>query len=836
MMRAVFRTSMALMLGASLTTVLTARQGGQVERRSVAAPLASHDPAQNPLTLSAATDVVRQYCTTCHSDRGKAGGLSLAAFDAAHAPEQAVVAEKMILKLRSGMMPPPGARRPDEATLRAVAAALETHIDQTAASRPNAGPRPFQRLNRAEYARSIRDLLGLEIDVEAFLPPDTSSAGFDNVADVQVSSATLMEGYLRAATRISWLAVGDRNASASETTHRIPRTASQMRRVEGAPIGTRGGISVVHIFPADGEYRFRMQLASSSNVLYGSPARGEQIEVSIDGERVALVDVNPRMTESDPTGMDIFTPQVHVAAGQRRVTAAFIQRFRAPVDDLIAPVEHTLADGQIGLAVGVTTLPHMLNFSIIGPHGVTGVADTVSRRNIFTCRPASANATSVCAEKIVRALADKAYRAPADADSLGRLMQIYYQARKEGGDFEIGIRTTLQAILVSPQFLFHFEFAPASGAVGKSAGKSGAVAPAASISEFELASRLSSFLWATLPDEPLKGAASKGQLRAQLAQQTSRMLQDPRAEALASRFAAQWLRLQELDKITPDPPLYPYFDHTLGEAMATETRLFFEHLVREDRSVLELLTADYSFVNERLAAHYGISDVSGTAFRKVTLPENRRGILGHGSILTLTSIADRTSPVLRGKWVMEVMLGTPPPPPPPNVPELEPARSGGRLLSVRERMQEHRASPACSSCHRVIDPLGLALEHFDVTGHYRIKDNGHPIDASGELYDGTKISGLAGLRDVLLQRKHMVLQSFTENLMTYALGRRVEAADMPTVRAIVRAAEKQDYRISAFINGVIASAAFQMRSLDTVTDRAQGSSTGFQRRVPRGSG
>ncbi len=447
---------------------------------------------------------------------------------------------------------------------------------------------------------------------------------------------------------------------------------------------------------------------------------------------------------------------------------------------------------------------------------MTGVADTVSRRRIFICRPTSASAATGCAERIVRALADKAYRGPVDADTLGRLMQIYYEARKEG-DFEAGIRTTLQAILVSPRFLFRFEFAPAPAGGDRAAGASRTTSR--SISEMELASRLSSFLWATLPDEALTSVAAKGRLRAQLGEQTKRMLADPRADALASRFAAQWLRLQELDKITPDPPLYPYFDHTLATAMAAETRLFFENLVREDRSVLELLTADYTFVNERLAAHYGITNVSGTAFRRVALPEGRRGVLGHASILTLTSIADRTSPVLRGKWVLEVMFGTPPPPPPPDVPDLEPARSGGKLLTVRERMEEHRASPACNSCHRVIDPLGLALEHFDVTGRYRIKDQGQPIDASGELYDGTKIDGLLGLRDVLLDRKDMVLQSFTENLMTYALGRRIEATDMPTVRAIVRAAAEQDYRISAFITAVIgqhSSARVQMRAIRTL--------------------
>jgi hypothetical protein len=769
------------------------------------APAVAHDAGRGPIPLDAVTAVIKQYCTSCHSDSRKAGTLTLAAFDASASANNPVVAEKIIRKLRAGMMPPAGARRPDEATIDGVAAALEQHLDAAAAARPNAGARPFQRLNRAEYARSIRDLLGLEVDVEAYLPPDTVSGGFDNVADVQVSSPTLMEGYLRAATRISFLAIGDRRASPSEVTHRIPRTLSQMRRVEGAPVGTRGGISVVHIFPADGEYSFRMQLASSSNVLYGSPARGEQIEVSVDGARVALMDVNPRMTESDPTGMDIITPKVTIQAGQRRVTAAFLQRSRAPVDDLIAPVEHTLADGQIGLAPGVTTLPHMLNFSITGPFNVTGVSETDSRRAIFVCRPSSPAEESPCAERIIRALADKAYRGPADADSRGRLMQVYREARKDA-DFESAIRTTLQAILVSPRFLFRFEQAPKNAADNQRY----------RISEIELASRLASFLWATLPDGPLVSAALGGQLRATMAAQVKRMLADPRAEALSSRFASQWLRLQELEKVTPDPPTYPAYDHSLAEAMATETRLFFQHLVREDRSVLELLSADYSFVNERLAAHYGIPGVSGTAFRRVALPPSRRGVLGHGSVLMLTSIADRTSPVLRGKWVLEVMLGTPPPPPPPNVPELEPARSEGRLLTVRERMEAHRASAACSSCHRVIDPLGLALERFDVTGHERIRDNGQPIDTAGELYDGTKIDGLLGLRDALLQRKHMVLQSFTESLMTYALGRRIEATDMPTVRAIVRAAGARDNRMSAFIAGVIESEAFQSRTVDAV--------------------
>ncbi|HUE90162.1 MAG TPA: DUF1592 domain-containing protein [Vicinamibacterales bacterium] len=790
--------------GVGATVAATAARGpGQVR-----GPAAARPPAEQtaPLSLAAATAAVRENCTSCHNDRGSAGGLTLAAFDASKATAEPVVAEKMIRKLRAGMMPPPGAKRPSPETLQGIVVALESHLDEAARANPNPGPRPFQRLNRAEYARSVKDLLGLEIDVARFLPPDTVSGGFDNVADVQASSATLMEGYLRAATRISLLAVGDRNASATEASYRIPRTMSQMRRVPGAPVGTRGGISVVHVFPADGEYSFRMMLHSSSGRLYGSPARGEQIEVSIDGARVVLVDVKPNMSESDPNGMNVHTPRVPVKAGPQRVTAAFIQRFNAPVDDLVAPVEHTLADGQIGLAVGVTTLPHMIDFNIVGPHRVTGVSETVSRRKIFTCRPTSTAEETPCAIEIVRTLVEKAYRGEVGEETIDGLMQFYRQGREDGG-FETGIRLALQAILASPRFLFRFERAPGSITAGE----------AYRVAEGELATRLSYFLWGTLPDAELVTVAKEGKLRARLEQQVTRMVADPRAEALASRFAAQWLRLQELDKIQPDPQRYPYYDHSLGQAMAEETRLFFEHLVRADRSVLDLLTADYSFVNERLARHYGISGVSGSSFRKVSLPPERRGILGHGSILTLTSVADRTSPVIRGKWVMEVLLGSPPPPPPPNVPELEPETSSGpqgRLLSVRERMEEHRASPACSSCHRVIDPLGLALEHFDVTGRYRIKDNGQPIDASGELYDGSAIDGLDGLRAALLKRQDMVLLSFTENLMTYALGRRVEASDMPLIRAIVRDAARQNYRISAFIMAVVTSHAYQMRMID----------------------
>jgi hypothetical protein len=758
--------------------------------------------AQPPESPSA---VVSDYCLVCHNEDGKAGGLTLEAFDVAHPESKPDVAEKMIRKLRAGMMPPSYAMRPDPASLEALAASLEARVDLMAAANPNPGRRPFQRLNRAEYARAIRELLAIEVDADAFLPPDTVSHSFDNIADAQTMSATLMEGYLRAASQVSRWAVGDKDAGPSEATYRVSRIASQMRRAEGAPFGTRGGISVVHNFPADGEYIFKIQLhGSPTGQLFGAPAKGEQIEVSLNGERVALLDVDPLLDESDPKGMNMETPPIVVKAGPQRVSAAFIQRFVGPVDDLIAPIEHTLADTQIGTDPGVTALPHLRVFSISGPHKVMGISENVSRRKIFTCRPTSAAAELPCAEEIVTRLASQAYRRPVDGLDLEGLMSFYQAGRREG-DFESGIRTALQAILASPYFVFRLEQTPRSAGAGQPF----------RIGDLELGSRLSFFLWAAPPDPELVELANQGALRdpAALERQVQRMLADPRSEALATRFAAQWLRLQDLEKIHPDALLYPQYDHTLAEAMKRETELFFENLIHEDRSVLELLTADYTFVNERLAKHYKIPNVSGDRFRRVQLEDvNRRGLLGQGSILTLTSVADRTSPVMRGKWVLEVLLGSPPPPPPPNVPALEETKAaeGTRLLSVRERMEEHRANPACTSCHQVIDPIGLALENFDVTGAWRIKDSGAPVDATGELYDGTKLDGPAALRQALLNLSEAFVRSFTESLMTYALGRRLEYYDMPTVRAISREAARNDYRISSFIKGVVKSAAFQM--------------------------
>jgi hypothetical protein len=780
------------------------------------APVAAHAPA----AVDTENALIRQYCTTCHSDRMKTGGLTLASYDAAH-PEQAPgVSEKIIRKLRAGMMPPAGVKRPEESALKSLAAALEARIDRAAALNPDPGHRPFQRLNRAEYARAVRDLLGLDVDVAAFLPPDTIAHSFDNISDEQSFSPALMEGYLRAASQISRLAIGDRNASAGSTIYHIPRTGSQMRRVAGAPIGTRGGTSVVHIFPADGEYVFKMLLHSGpTGDIFGGATRGEQIEVSINGERVALLPINHLMRESDPGGLMMQTPPIHVQAGPQRVSAAFIQMADGPVDDLIKPIEHTLADTNIGETYGITGLPHLREFAVTGPHTVTGVSDTPSRRRIFTCRPTAAGEEAVCAKAIIERLAKQAYRGTAAREDVNDLVRLYERGR-EGGDFESGIRLALQGVLANPRFLFRLEQAPPTLRAGQTY----------RISNIDLASRLSFFLWGTVPDQELITVAIQGTLAqpAILDAQVRRMLADPRSEALATRFASQWLRLQDVDKVRPDPLLFPHWDHTLTTSLIRETELFFDSLVREDRSVLDLLTADYTFVNERLARHYGIPNVVGNQFRRVQIPDaHRRGILGQGSVLLLTSVADRTSPVLRGKWVMEVLLGTPPPPPPPNVPTLEEtkATAGAKVLSVRERMEEHRANPACNSCHKVIDPLGLALENYDATGAWRIKDNGVVVDPRGELYDGTKMAGPADLRMALLKHADAILLSFTESLLTYAIGRQVEAADMPTVRAIVRDAGGANYKMSSFITGVVKSAAFQMSraAVNETTDSTQAS-------------
>jgi len=795
-------------------------------------PVAAHAPATTTMLPAEQTAMVKQYCATCHSERGKAGNLSLAGFDAAKIEHNGELTEKIIRKLRAGMMPPAGARRPEPAVIDAMVTSFESRMDRLAAVNPNPGWRPFQRLNRAEYSNAVRDLLNVDVDVSTYLPPDTISHGFDNVADAQSFSPTLMDGYLRAASQISRLAVGDRTASASSVTYKIARAASQMRRVDGAPMGTRGGVSVVHTFAADGHYVLKASLhyeplggLAGRNTMTAYDIK-EQVEFSVNGERVALVDLNTRMSETDPkNGLDLVTPPVHIKAGPQRVTAAFVQKLDGPVDDLLMPLENTLAD--VSITWGVTMLPHLRDFVVQGPLDVTGVSDTPSRLKIFSCRPTAKAEEESCATEIVKKLSTQAFRGAPSAADLQDAMKFYEQGRAKGG-FESGIRLTVQSILMSPRFLFRLEQQPTS--LGNGAIRAAeAGAPVARtvrdkvayrIADEDIASRLSFFLWGTVPDADLIRAASVGSLKtsAGVEKQVRRMLADRKSEALATRFGSQWLRLQDLDKIFPDYLLYPQYDDTLAKAMKKETELFFDSIVREDRSVLDLITADYSFVNERLAIHYNIPNITGHAFQRVTLPPYRRGLLGQGSILTLTSVADRTSPVQRGKWVMEVLLASPPPPPPPNVPALDDsvkASDGGKMLSTRERMEQHRANPSCTSCHRVIDPLGLALENFDVTGAWRIKDNEVPVDVVGDLYDGMKMEGPAGLRAALLKHQDLFLTGFTESMLTYALGRRVEYTDMPMIRAIVRDAGKKDHKLSAFVLGVVNSPAFKMGMADT---------------------
>jgi hypothetical protein len=813
---------------AGVAVLLTiAAESAEVRGQSVAQYRAEHvraltgaprsKPHASRIAPASLNEVVKIYCQRCHNDMQKRGNLSLVTFDASAAPRMGDVTEKIIAKLRSGMMPPPGQKRPTADTLDALVLSLESQMDSAAAAKPNPGGRTFQRLNRAEYTRAIRDLLGLEIDAGAYLPLDTQSENFDNIADVQVLSPTLLDAYLRAASDISWLAVGNPRATASSATYSVPRTASQSEHVEGAPFGTRGGLSVVHTFPADGAYVFRVVFFhETTGAFAGGTARGEKIEISIDGERVALLDIDRFMHAGDPNGASMLTEPVPISAGPHRVSAAFVPpAFQAVNQDLISPLKWSLNSTSTASAYGFSLLPHLRDVVITGPQKATGVSDSPIRRRIFTCSPKSVNEARPCAQAIVSRLGSAAFRRPLTDRDVQGLMALYDGSAKAGDrdSFEAGVRTVLQAILASPDFVFRFERAPDGAKPGESY----------RISDIGLASRLSFFLWSAPPDHELLSLASAGKLadEAVFQRQVRRMMGDPRAEALATRFISQWLRLQDLDKVQPDVRQYPDFDEQLRSAMRRETQLFFQHLVRDNRSVLELFTADYTFVNERLAIHYGMPNVVGKEFRRVAQSDpQRRGVLAHASILTLTSHATRTSAVDRGKWVMEVFLHSPPPPPPPGVPDLEatPAVHEGKLLTVRARMEQHRTNPTCAACHRMMDPIGLALENYDVIGRWRTRDNGMPVDPQSELWDGTPVASPSDLREALLKRRESLLRVFTRNLMAYGLGRRVEYFDMPTVRNIVRKAAADDHRIASYIMGVVSSPAFRMQRVEVAVD------------------
>jgi hypothetical protein len=758
-------------------------------------------------TFDALNDVLDVYCIDCHSDGMQLGNLTLEGFDIGRADTARLKAEKDVRKLRAEMMPLAGRPRPPSDTLQMIATAIERVIDR--ASPPNAGSRTFQRLNRPEYENAVRDLLGVEVNAADYLPLDTKSANFDNIADAQLLSPTLLEAYLNAAATVSLMAVGDKNAPTTMTTYRVSPYISQhpWDHVEDAPYGTRGGVVAQHTFVADGLYELRF------NVAGGVGTQLEDIDVSIDGERVSLLHyergVNKSFAMQDlPLGVDLYkTPPLQVTAGPHRVSVAFVRRADGPYEDLIKPHDWSLASGG-SASSGTTMPPHIMDLGIVGPQNAVGVSETPSRRIIFSCRPSATVSDTACAARILNRLGTKAYRRALTTHDLDGLMSFYTRGAKAGG-FEEGIRSALQAMLASPYFVFRFETSPAEATPGKDY----------RISDYELASRLSFFLWSSIPDDRLLSLASAGKLSnpATLEREVRRMLADPRADALATRFAGQWLRLQDIEKVRPDVFWFPDYDEQLGRAMKKETELFFGDIVRHDRSILTLLTANYTFVNERLARHYGFRNISGEQFRRVTYPDStRRGILGQGSMLVQTSLANRTSPVLRGKWVMEVVIGMPPPPPPPNVPSLDETTDGkdGKPLTTRERMELHRKNITCRTCHQYMDPIGLALDNFDVTGRWRYRENAMPLDTQGQLYDGTPVSTPSQLTRALLKRPTPFIRHFTENLMAYALGRRVADEDQPAIRAIAQRSTESGYRFSSFVMGVVSSTAFRMRTAE----------------------
>ena len=795
----------------SATAIPTRTEPASRAHAPVGAPVGARGVATAALSA-----VVQRYCQSCHSPTLLKGNLSLAGYNVDSAANDVETAEKIIRRLRAQIMPPPGSRRPAGDTLLALVETLERNVDK-ASPRPNPGARTFQRLNRPEYERTVRDLLGVEINAGDFLPLDTKSANFDNIADVQLLSPTLLDSYLNAAAAVSRIAVGDRTAVSLLSTYRTSLFTSQhpWDYVEGAPYGTRGGIVATHAFPADGLYEFRL------NISGGVLAKLEDVDISIDGVRVALLhyerNVERSLNSADaPLGQDyIHTEPIFVKAGQQRVSAAFIRRSEGPYEDLIKPHDWSLASNS-STSAGSTQPTHLRDLGVIGPTKITGISETPSRKLIFSCKPGAALSAEACASQILSRLATRAYRRPLTAHDRAGIMGFYRSGAAAGG-FEEGVRTALQAVLASPYFVFRFESEPPNVTPGRDY----------AISDYELASRLSFFLWGSIPDQQLLSLAGARQLSSKpvLDAQVKRMLADPRSEALASRFAAQWLRLQDVEKVRPDAFWFPDYDQQLAEAMIRETQLFFTDIVRGDRSMLELFTANYTFVNERLARHYGIPGVSGTAFQRVTYPDDsRHGLLGQGSVLVQTSLANRTSPVLRGKWVMQVLIGMPPPPPPPNVPALEEIEEGkaGRPLTTRERMELHRKNPTCNACHQYMDPIGLALDNFDVTGKYRFRENGMVLDTKGRMYDGVTVETPTDLLKSLMSRPIPLVRSFTENLMAYALGRRVEDFDQPAVRVITRGAEATGYKMSSFISGIVNSRAFRTKRAETAAD-TQGS-------------
>ncbi len=816
-------------LGSIAALWLVMAAAGATQAPPPAAQAAPQPTAAKTASAAAPADVVKQYCFGCHSQRVKAGGLALEGVDVSRPAAHAEVLEKVALKVRGGLMPPAGSPRPPEDVRTALVSYLETSLDAAAAAAPNPGRPALHRLNRAEYANAIRDLLALDIDPAVLLPPDDSSDGFDNNADVLGVSPALLERYLAAARKIGALALGDPNAGPSTDVYRAPPDMSQSQHREGLPLGTQGGLVAKHTFPSDGEYVIKVKLQETTLGQIRGLEYVNQLEVLLDGERIHIAEVGgpEDYVGSADNATDVLnnigarlTVRVPITAGPHAIAAAFVGRSAAQGGQRLQYFRRTNVD-----TTDHTGFAHVENVTIAGPFNATGAARTPSRDRILICHPAGASQETApasakaparsrrsspgdaasedgCARQIVETLARRAYRRPVTAAEVNRLL-VFYQAGRKDGTFERGIERALRSILSSPKFVFRAE--------QDSPAPAGTIYP---ISDIELASRLSFFLWSSIPDDELIEAARRGSLRqpAVLERQVRRMLADRRSDALVANFAGQWLQLRNLRASIPDQNDFPDFDDNLRQAFRRETELLFQSIVRDDRSVLDLLTADYTFVNERLARHYGIPHVYGSHFRRVAVTDAaRRGLLGHGSILLLTSHPDRTSPVLRGKWILDNLLGTPPPPAPANVPALEESQ-GQTPRTVREQMEIHRKSPACASCHRVMDPLGLALENFDAVGAWRTRDAGTPIDATVELNDSTRVDGVLGLREALLARRDMFASTMAEKMLTYALGRGLEYYDRPVVRAVARDVARQEYRFSALVVSIVNSTPFRMRT------------------------
>jgi hypothetical protein len=826
--------------------------------------------AAHPETAVPSKAFLDTYCVTCHNQRLKTGGLALDAFDITNVGEHAAEWEKVVVKLRAGLMPPSGARRPAPAVIDEFTSSLELALDRAAMANPNPGrTEPLHRLNRAEYQNAVRDLLGFEVDASQWLPTDEISYGFDNIAGVLKLSPLLAERYLHAAQKISRLALGT-PAPPNGDLYRVPDQLDQDMRLEGMPVGTRGGTRVDYLAPRDGEYDIKVRVGRGVDSDIPHFIGEQHLEISVDGERVHVFtlpatpgeDLNierqvarapgtgperrPRAVDANGDTLpdevalarrkldDDWVIRVPITAGLHEIRATFLMKTNAVAEGFRRPfLKPYIGRGPTDnreTREGAA----LREMEIMGPINPGSAASSETYRRVFICTPAATKGSGGpspqvaaeeerCSRAILSKLARRAYRRPVTDADMKVLLDFYNEGRATG-TFETGIELALQRILVSPSFLFRAEFDPPQASAGQAFPVVSGFSRTSSnyrISDLSLASRLSFFLWSSIPDDELLDLAEKNKLRepAVLTQQVKRMLADPRSAAFTTNFAGQWLSLRRLEDIVPDPFLYPDYGDTLALAFQKEAELFFDSIVREDRPLMDLLDADYTFVNDRLAAHYGIPNVKGINFRRVSLPADspRRGLLGKGAVLTVTSLPNRTSPVVRGKWVLQTILGAPPPEPPPDVPSLqENGEKVTKVKTLRERLEQHRAGAICASCHKLMDPIGFALESFDAVGKYRLFDeNYEPIDNSGDYADGSTIDGLPGLRKVLMARSAQVNANITKTLMTYALGRGVEYYDAPAVRAILRDAAAQNYRLSSIVLGIVKSAPFQMRRSDS---------------------